>query len=273
MTRGAKILRILSLRGLSRSNPGYKNFTNLTFSEKFARILSKEKQMEILAIIPARGGSKSIPRKNLKPILGKPMVYYSLEACHNSKYITRYVVSTEDKEIKEVCKALGAEVIDRPIELAQDVTKTAPVMLQVTDVLEKQGYKPDYVVLIQPTSPFRTAEFIDTCFDYLFAHPECDSCFAGFDLGYTHSKWRELHDGKLEALYDYRTRPRRQDTDEHYKMYTENGAFYALKYDVFRKVKDFIGENPCIYLSEFNFDIDEPKDFDLAENMIIAQNR
>lgn len=229
--------------------------------------------MEILAIIPARGGSKSIPRKNLKPILGKPMVYYSIEACYKSKYITRYVVSTEDAEIKEVCQAFGAEVIDRPMELACDEAKTAPVILQVADVLEKQGYKPDYVVLIQPTSPFRTAEFIDEAFDFMFAHKECDSCFSGFDLGVTHSKWRELHNGKLEAIYDYRTRPRRQDVDEHYKMYTENGAFYALKYDVFKKVKDFIGENPCIYLSEFCFDIDEPSDFELAENMIITQDR
>lgn len=238
--------------------------------------------MEILAIIPARGGSKSIKRKNIKPIMGKPMVYYSIEACFKSKYITRTVISTEDAEIKEICQAFGAEVIDRPMELAQDVTKTAPVMLQVADELEKQGYKPDYVVLIQPTSPFRTAEFIDEAFDFMFAKMQnvksgeisnCDSCFSGFDFGNTHGKWKELHDGKLEGLYDYRERPRRQEEECHYKLFCENGAFYAVKYDVFKKVKDFVGENPCIYLTDVRFDVDEPSDFELAEKIMKDQSK
>jgi CMP-N,N'-diacetyllegionaminic acid synthase len=231
---------------------------------------------EILAIIPARGGSKSIPRKNIKHILGKPMVYYSIEACSESKYITRFVVSTEDAEIKEICKAFGSEVIDRPMELAQDETKTAPVMLQVVDELEEQGYKPDYVVLIQPTSPFRTAEFVDNALDYMFSKidsdKDCDSCFSGFDLGNTHAKWKEHHDGKLEGLYDYRNRPRRQEIECHYKLFSENGAFYAVRYDVFRKVKDFVGENPCVYLTNISFDVDEPSDFELAEKMLTEQN-
>lgn len=228
---------------------------------------------EILAIIPARGGSKSIKRKNIKPILGKPMVCYSIEACQKSKYITRFVVSTEDSEIKEICENFGAEVIERPIELAQDETKTSPVMIHAAQVLEEQGYKPDYIVLIQPTSPFRTAEFIDNAFEFMLAKENCDSCFSGFQLDITHGKWRELHDGKLEALYDYRDRPRRQDAERHYQTYCENGAFYAAEYEVFKKVEDFIGENPCIYLTNFTFDIDEISDFEKAEQILREQNR
>jgi CMP-N-acetylneuraminic acid synthetase len=227
---------------------------------------------EILAIIPARGGSKSIKRKNIKPILGKPMVCYSIEACQKSKYITRFVVSTEDAEIKEICESFGAEVIDRPTELAQDETKTAPVMLHAAEVLEKQGYKPDYIVLIQPTSPFRNAEFIDDAFDYMFSKKDCDSCFSGFLFCLTHGKWRELHDGRVEALYDYRNRPRRQDVECHYNSFSENGAFYAAEYEVFKKVEDFIGENPCVYLTDLTFDVDEPSDFERAEQMLIEQN-
>ena len=117
--------------------------------------------MEILGIIPARGGSKGIKRKNLKEILGKPLVAYSIEAGVNSKLITKVVVSTEDSEIKEISLKYGAEVIDRPIELAKDETKTAPVMKHVLNELEKDGYKPDYVVLLQPTSPQRNSEFLD----------------------------------------------------------------------------------------------------------------
>lgn len=107
--------------------------------------------MEVLAIIPVRGGSKGIPGKNIKPLAGKPLVAYTIEAAHNSKYITRTVVSTESSKIKDICLALGAEVIDRPEELARDETKTAPVLLQVVESLEKQGYKPDVVILLQAT--------------------------------------------------------------------------------------------------------------------------
>lgn len=223
---------------------------------------------EILAIIPARGGSKSIKRKNIKPILGKPMVFYSIDACNNSKYITRCVVSTEDSEIKAICQTYGAEVIDRPQELAQDETKTAPVMLHAAETLEKEGYKPDYITLIQPTSPFRNAKFIDSAFEYMFAKDGCDSCFSGFKTGITHGQWKERHDGRFEALYDYHDRPRRQDSDRHYNTFCENGAFYATKYDVFKEVKDFIGKTPCIYPSVINFDVDEPKDFERAEEIL-----
>ena len=96
--------------------------------------------MEILSIIPARGGSKGIKRKNLKPILNKPLVAYTIEASLNSKYITKTIVSSEDDEILEVSKKYGAETLKRPIELAQDETKTAPVMLNVLEELKKQNY-------------------------------------------------------------------------------------------------------------------------------------
>lgn len=223
---------------------------------------------EILAIIPARGGSKSIPRKNIKPINGKPMVVYSIEACQKSKYITRYVVSTEDWEIKQICEASGAEVVQRPDDLAVDEAKTSPVMLHVAAELEKQGYKPDYVLLIQPTSPFRDEKFIDDALDYMFSKPDCDSCFSGFQVGLTHGYWKELHSGKFEALYDYRDRPRRQDIERHYNIFCENGAFYAVKYDVFKEVGDFIGKNPCVYATDINFDIDEPSDFEKAQDIL-----
>lgn len=225
---------------------------------------------EILAIIPARGGSKSIKRKNIRLIAGKPMIYYSIEACQKSKYITRFVVSTEDEEIKQISEGYGAEVIERPIELAQDETKTSPVMMYTVKELLKSGYKPDYIVLIQPTSPFRTAQFIDNAFDFYFAKKGYDSCFSGVKTGITHGLWREKG-GKCEALYDFHNRPRRQDMEKHYDMYCENGAFYAINYEAFIKNSDFVGDNPCIFESEFTFDIDEEKDLKKAEEILLAQ--
>ena len=93
--------------------------------------------MEILAIIPARGGSKGIPHKNIKELCGHPLIYYSIKAGQDSKYVTRTVLSTEDELIKQKAIECGCEVIDRPMELAQDTTMTVPVMMHVLDELEK----------------------------------------------------------------------------------------------------------------------------------------
>ncbi len=229
--------------------------------------------MEILSIIPARGGSKGIPRKNLKPILDKPLTAYSIEASLKSKYITRTIVSSEDSEIIDVSRKYGAEVIVRPDELAQDVTKTAPVMLQVMEELEKQGYRADFVVLLQPTCPLRDEKYIDCAFDYYFEKMKegYDSCFSAFSIGYTHAKWRILHNNKLESLYDFRIRPRRQEIEQHYPMICENGAFYALPWNVLKEVKDFIGYNPIAYITDRVIDIDTPEDFKRVEEILNAK--
>ena len=226
--------------------------------------------MEILSIIPARGGSKGIKRKNLKPILDKPLVAYTIEASLKSKYITKTIVSSEDDEILEVSKKFGAEIIKRPQELAQDETKTAPVMLHVLDELEKEGYRADYVVLLQPTCPLRDENYIDSAFDYYFEQMKngYDSCFSAYSENYTHAKWRILHNNKLEALYDFRIRPRRQETEQHYKMISENGAFYALKWDTLKEVKDFIGYNPTAYITPRVIDIDTIEDFQKVEECL-----
>ncbi len=233
-----------------------------------------ENVKEILSIIPARGGSKGIPRKNLKKILDKPLIAYTIEASLKSKYITRTMLSSEDDEILSVAKEFGSEVIKRPDELAQDVTKTIPVMIDVvTRLKEKEGYKPDYVVLLQPTCPLRDENYIDSAFEYYFEAEKkgYDSCFSAFDSGYTHAKWKILHNGKPEGLYDYRIRPRRQETEQHYKMITENGAFYALETDTMLKANDFIGFNPIAYVTPRVIDIDTPEDFKRVEEMLKNQ--
>jgi len=226
--------------------------------------------MEILSIIPARGGSKGIKRKNIKLINNKPLIAYSIEASLKSKYITKTVLSSEDDEILEIAQKYGAETLKRPQELAQDETKTAPVMLQVIEELEKINYKSEYVVLLQPTSPLRDENYIDCAIEYYFKKLKkgYDSCFSGFDIGYTHSKWKILHDNKLECLYDYRTRPRRQEVDEHYQMVQENGAFYILPTETLKKVKDFIGYNPAIYITDKMIDIDTIEDFEKVEEIV-----
>ena len=118
--------------------------------------------MNILAIIPARGASKGIPRKNLKLLNDKPLINHTIQAALESKYVTRSIVSTEDKEIMKISKSLNVEVLKRPKELAEDNSPLEPVMHHVLDHLkQKENYMPDLIILLQATSPLRNAKHID----------------------------------------------------------------------------------------------------------------
>lgn len=224
--------------------------------------------MEFLAIIPARGGSKGIPRKNIRLLNGKPLIYYTIKAALESKYVNRVILSTEDSEIAAVAEGCGAEVLARPLELAQDETKTAPVLIDVVEQLEKMGYKPDAVVLLQATCPLRDAKKLDEAIEIFLNNADCDSVFTVKKVGLTHSLWRQNHDGTVMGLYDYRNRPRRQDTDKHFDLMRETGETYIIKTDVLMKVKDFIGEKPILHVVENSIDIDTLEDFEKAGEML-----
>ncbi|ETR65790.1 MAG: cytidylyltransferase (CMP-NeuAc synthetase), partial [Candidatus Magnetoglobus multicellularis str. Araruama] len=133
--------------------------------------------MKIIAIIPARGGSKGIKRKNLVNLNGKPLVAYSIEHALNSKKIDRVMVSTEDKEIMEVSKQYGAEVpFLRPKELAEDHVLDIPVFEHALEYLtEIEGYKPEILVHLRPTAPYRKIEWIDEAIDMLVKSTHADS--------------------------------------------------------------------------------------------------
>lgn len=224
--------------------------------------------MEILAIIPARGGSKGIPRKNIKLLKGKPLIYYTIKAALDSKYINRVILSTEDKEIADIAKGYGAHVVKRPIELAQDETKTAPVLVDVINKLKEKNYYPDVVVLLQATCPLRDAKKLDETIEVFLNNPECDSVFTVKKIGTTHALWRQNHDGTVSGLYKYRNRPRRQDVDQHYALMQETGETYIVKTDVLMKVNDFIGETPVFHVVEESIDIDTVEDFKKAEELL-----
>ena len=119
--------------------------------------------MEILAIITGRGGSKGVPRKNIKLLCGKPLIFYTIEEAKKSKMLTRSIVSTDDKEIADVARRFGAEVpFMRPKELADDLTTDVEYLQHAVDWLkDNEGYKPDIILCLPPTSPLRRAEHID----------------------------------------------------------------------------------------------------------------
>ncbi|NPA06808.1 MAG: N-acylneuraminate cytidylyltransferase [Chloroflexi bacterium] len=158
---------------------------------------------EVLALIPARGGSKSIPRKNIKPFAGHPLLAYSVAAGLQAETVTRVIVSTDDPEIAEVARAYGAEVpFLRPDYLALDTTPDLPVFLHALRWLaEHEGYRPDVVVQLRPTSPIRPRGLVDRAVRLLLAHPEADSVRGVVPAGQNpHKMWRITDDGRLQPL-------------------------------------------------------------------------
>jgi CMP-N,N'-diacetyllegionaminic acid synthase len=158
---------------------------------------------DVLGLVLARGGSKSVPRKNIYPVLGKPLIAYTIEPALAARSITRLVVTTNDPEIADVAGRLGAEVpFLRPPELAQDETPDYPVVRHALEWLEaKDGYRPDLIVQLRPTSPLRTSRQLDEAIALLRAHPGADSVRGVCRPQQNpHKMWRMTSDGLLSPL-------------------------------------------------------------------------
>ena len=219
---------------------------------------------KIIAIIPARGGSKGIPRKNIKILAGKPLIAWTIEAALGSKYLDRVIVSTEDEEIAEISKKWGAEIIKRPEEFAQDSSKTIELIPHLLNVLREKNYIPDIIVLLQPTSPLRSVRHIDEAIK-TFLEGEYDSLIG---VCPSHALLWRIHEGGAAPInYNFKKRQRRQDIKPEYR---ENGAVYILEYENFMKEKSI----PCgrigLYIMpvENSFEIDDNFDFWLCEQII-----
>ena len=157
---------------------------------------------EILAIVPARGGSKSIPRKNLIPVGGKPLIAYSIEHARTSRLVTRTIVSTEDAEIAEVARAHGAEVpFLRPAQYADDMSPDIDVFRHALQwLVDHEGYRPDLVVHLRPTGPVRRVELIDQAIALMLEHPEADALRSVSAPVQTPYKMWRIEDGYLPPL-------------------------------------------------------------------------
>lgn len=220
---------------------------------------------KVLAIIPARGGSKGLPRKNIRILAGKPLIAHTIEEAKKSNYLERIIVSTEDKEIAEISKKYGAEVIERPEDLAQDSTPTFPVMEQVIQYLEKnENYKPDFVVLLQCTSPLRKVFQIDEAIEQ-FLKQGYDSLLSVCPF---HAwRWRIEETGPISVDFDYKNKPRRQDLKPEYR---ENGAIYISGYKVLTEDRKIVAGKVGLYImpEESSFDIDNEFDLWMCERIM-----
>lgn len=222
------------------------------------------KNEKIIVIIPARGGSKGIPGKNIKLLNNEPLITYSIKSAIEAKYVDSVIVSTDSTEIADVSAGCGAEVIKRPLELAQDTTPTEPVLEHVLKVLEQDsGYFPDYVVLLQPTSPIRDKGRIDEAIEKI-VDSQADSLLSV--CGDYHFYW-EIEGNEVKGKYDFRNRPRRQDRNTWYR---ENGSIYITKTEILLNQHNRLGGKiELLEMSEEeSIEIDTPFEFWMAENIL-----
>ena len=155
--------------------------------------------INVISVIPARGGSKGIPRKNLQLVGGKPLIAWSIEASLNCPLIDRTVLSTEDEEIAKVANEWGAETpFLRPAELAEDMASTEGVLTHAVEWLEREeGYRVDIMVFLQPTDIFRKQIWLTEVVQALIDDPELESCFVGYS---TYKNFWQIEDGKFTHL-------------------------------------------------------------------------
>jgi len=226
------------------------------------------KKPNIIAIIPARGSSKGIPRKNIRLLCGKPLIAYTIEAALSSKYIDKAVVSTEDGEIAKIAREYGAEVIERPLELAQDDTPSLPVFQQVIKHLEEvRKFHPDIIVILQPTSPLRTVDDIDGAIEK-FLSVDCDSVVSVCQASHPPQWMYTLEGDRVTPVIEGAKKiTRRQDVP---KVYQLNGAVYVTRRDIIMKENRVLGGDMRAYIMpvERSVDIDTELDFKLAELLI-----
>lgn len=227
--------------------------------------------MRVLGIVPARGGSKGIPRKNVRLLGGRPLLAHTADAALAAHRLSRVVLTTDDDEIAEVGRSCGLEVpFLRPAELAQDDTPTLPVLQHVVAELERTGDKFEAICLLQPTSPLRRAGDIDGCIELLESEG-LDSVVSVLPVPHEHNPhWVYFRDA--EGLLRLSTGeeqpiPRRQELPP---AFHRDGAVYVVRRDVLMDGNSLYGKKLGGYLTDpaRNVNLDTPADWDRAEQLL-----
>jgi|TARA_B100000953_G_scaffold272712_1_gene244356 N-acylneuraminate cytidylyltransferase len=210
-----------------------------------------------VAIILARGGSKTIPKKNIKNFCGKPLIAWSIEQAKNTKNIKNVWVSSDDKKILSISKKFGAKTILRPKSLSKNTSTSVSGWIHAINEIEKMDDKIDTVIALQPTSPIREVSDLENSIQK-FTRNNFDSMFSASKIGDFYI-WRKKGKSYSSINYDFHNRPRRQDFEE---QYVENGSFYIFKPNTIRKFQNQLGGKIGISLMDFwkSFEIDDSED-------------
>ena len=226
--------------------------------------------LTITAVIPARGGSKGVLRKNVSLVGGKPLIAWSIEVAKRCKMVDRVVINTDDEEIAQVARAYGAEVpFMRPSELAQDDTPVFEALNYGLDFFDSEGYSSTHTLQLNPTSPLRTVQHLDKAIDLLVKH-QSDSVVTVTEA-HTHPYWckkinqkGELSDFLPEGPDKYKIRQQLPT------VYALNGSIFLISNDLVRK-NTYYTENtvPLVMTADHSLDIDTPWEMYLA-NLVLT---
>lgn len=227
--------------------------------------------LDVLAIIPARGGSKGLPGKNIKLLDGRPLIHYTIEAALKSEYIQKVLVTTDDEEIASISKAAGAEIpFLRPAHLAGDDAKTIDVIKHALSFYEADSQCAiKHIILLQPTSPLRNSWDIDQAYRIYIDH-NADSLQSVSPVVNHPYLLRRIVNDQLRPYKDDRDNLLRQDVESLYQL---NGAIYIFKRELLNQKNTLVGDNNYPYVMPFerSIDIDDIYDFWLAERILKEQ--
>ena len=213
-----------------------------------------------------------MPRKNVRPLAGKPLIAWTIEAARRARTVGRVVVSTDDEEIARVAGDTGACVVRRPAELARDDSPTEPALLHVVEQLQAvEGYSPDAVCLLQCTSPLRGPDLVDRCVRLLVS-TGCDAVMTVTPVQHWYLAGTMDEEGRFYPEYDYQRRPRSQEMPEKYR---ENGAVYVTRLETLLEHRNRLGGDVRVVPMDAvrSVDIDTEEDFLLAEEVLTGLAR
>lgn len=244
------------------------------FTTRYIKIMEKK---EFLGVVTARGGSKGIPRKNIKKLAGKPLIEYTFDAVKNSKLLDRCIVSTDSNEIIEFSIKKNMEVpFVRPSILASDNAKSIDVLIHSIDYLKNnESYIPDYIVTLQPTSPLRTGEDIDKAIELIISDKNADSLVSIIEVPHNFNPY-SIMECSGGYLHPYIKEKRIMTRQAKPIFYARNGAsIYISSYNLLMRDKKIIGENciPYFMPKERSIDIDDDYDWEIAEYLIKKSRR
>src|SRR3989338_3665961 len=226
-------------------------------------------KQKIVAIIPARGGSKSIPKKNIIVFCGGPLLAWTIRQARAAKLVDEVYVSTDDAQIAKVARQSGAKVIVRPKSISGDKATSESALAHAIEQIVLRGrVKPKYIVFLQATSPLRESSDIDNAVRTI-EKKRADSLFSGAKIGDFYI-WKDLN-GKLQSInYNYKNRKTRQAYGE---QYVENGSIYVFQPEVLFKHNNRFGKKIAVSEMEFwkSFEIDEPKDLEFCKILFKAK--
>lgn len=226
--------------------------------------------MKVLGIIPARGGSKGVKKKNIKQLCGKPLIAYTIESALKSN-LHDVIVSTDDIQIKQVSEKFGATVpFIRPYELSDDNASSLDVAIHALKYMESSNLiKYDAIMLLQPTSPFRNSSDINSCIDLLKKNKKADSVISVVDVGSNHPARMKYISNNILIDPPFCEIKENQNRQELEPMYIRNGVIYLTKSKIIKK-RSFKGKKSLAYImsSSRSINIDTQYDFDLCEWII-----